>query len=510
VNIVGEFLLIRILTTLKPEMIRFYLISFLILLLPCGLYADFDFNQNCKTAYKKIFELKLNDASDLIRNERLLNPDNKISVYLEEYHNLIKILANQKESEFTRYNNSFYYRIREIKKGSKKSPWYHFCIAEMYIHSAMIKMNMGLYVSASVDIKSCRKHLLKNLKKFPEFEPNWKINGALQLLLGSIPENYKWFSDLIGFSGDLNTGFIEIDKYYSYSIQNSFSSTEALLIKSYLLYNYSDKPEKAYNFLVEKSDLDIKNPLILYFHALFALKSGYTDETIKLIETYKPDPNSFEIIYFDYLLGLSYLYKLDNRTVSSFGRFLNKNESMNYITSAYHKLSLYHYLTGNMNLFNDCKSSALTKSHVYVETDKEARAELTGNTVFHPVLLKARLVFDGGFYSEAEKLLQTNKELADSKDINIKGEYYYRLARINYKQGKQAEAEKAFLEVLKMEGNLKKYYVPNSALHIAYIYENLGENSQARKYYEKCLTLNNYEYRFGLRQKARAGLIRLE
>lgn len=505
-----EFWSIRILTTLKPEMIRFFFISFLILILPSQLYADFYFNQNCKNAYKKIFELKLKEASDLIRNERVQSPDNKISVYLEDYLNFIKILANQKESEFKRFNNSFYFRIREIKKGSKKSPWYHFCISEMYLHSAMIKMNMGSYVSASVDIKLCRKHLHKNLKKFPGFEPNWKINGAIQLIMDSIPENYKWFSDLIGFSGDLNTGFGEIDKYYSYSIKNSFSSIEALLIKSYLLYSYSDNPENAYNFIVENSDTDTKNPLILYFHALFALKSGHTNETIRLIENYLSDQNSFEIIYFDYLLGLSYLYKLDNRTVSSFSRFLDNNESMNYITSAYHKLSLYHYLTSNMNLFKSCKNSALTRAHAHTETDKEARAEFTANTIFHPVLLKARLVFDGGFYSDAEKLLITNKDIADSKEINIQGEYFYRLARTKYKQGKQEEAEKAFLKIMEMAGNLKKYFVPNSALHLAYINENLGKKVQAKFYYEKCLKLNNYEYSFGISQKAKAGLIRLK
>ncbi|MBT5089718.1 MAG: tetratricopeptide repeat protein, partial [Flavobacteriales bacterium] len=53
------------------------------------------------------------------------------------------------------------------------------------------------------------------------------------------------------------------------------------------------------------------------------------------------------------------------------------------------------------------------------------------------------------------------------------------------------------------------YYGPMSALQIGLIYEKQNESVKAKIYFEKCLSLSNFDYERGIHQKAKAGLNRV-
>ncbi|MFC2120759.1 tetratricopeptide repeat protein [Bacteroidota bacterium] len=494
---------------LKIKMIRLLSISFFSLLIPNILFAQIDFNQNCKKAYTKIFQLQFSDAEDIIKYEKNQNSDNAICYYLEDYLDCIKILVSQKESDINLYNKNFSSRIREIKKSDNNSPYYLYCISEMYFHSALIKINSNSMVAASFDLISSLKHIKKNIEKFPGFILNKKLDGVLNLFMGSVPDNYKWFTKLIGFSGDINTGLKKIDQFYTYTLNKEFLSVEGILIKGFSLHDFSDNSDNAYGFISNIQNLDLNNPLVRYTYSLFALKSGYTDKAIKTLEGYKPSLNEYRMWFFEYLLGRSYLYKLDKKTISSFNKFLHNYEGMNYIPASYQKLSWYYFLTNDLDSFEECKNSAITKGNSFIETDKQARDELK-TSKYDPILLKARIYFDGGYYDLAKKLLIDNKDIFLAQDTDKKGEYYYRLARVYHKQKNITNAKEYYLKVLEMSDILKKYFVPNSALNLAYIYEKEGSKILAKEYYEKCLNLNNYQFSFGIEKNAKTGLNRFK
>jgi hypothetical protein len=48
-----------------------------------------------------------------------------------------------------------------------------------------------------------------------------------------------------------------------------------------------------------------------------------------------------------------------------------------------------------------------------------------------------------------------------------------------------------------------------SALQIAFIYEQKKEFANAEIYFEKCLSLSNFDYERGIHQKAKAGISRI-
>ncbi len=469
-----------------------------------GLYAQFEFNNNCQKAFKHIFWLKYSMAEDIIRSEKIKDPNNKIPIYLEDYLDCIKILTGQKESDFLKYKDKFSDRINSIKRGQKDSPYYHYCLAEMYFHSALVKLNLGSNISASFDIASSFNHIKKNLKKFPDSEENRKIHGILQLFLGSVPDSYKWLTKLSCLSGNIQTGLKELEQYCLRT-----ESIESRLIMCFSLIDYSGSSENGYNYLKNVKNLEINNPLIRYSYAYSAIKSGNNDEAIELLENYKPGEDESMLVFYDYLLGKAYLYNLDERTITSFNSFLKKYNGMNYIPTIYQKLSWFYFLNENMLSFNESRRFALTKGKVLIESDKQARNELLHKSSYDSVLLKARVLFDGGYYEKASQVMLKHKYYIDHKDNNIRGEYFYRLARINHKQNKIIDAKRNYLKVLNMEDKPENYIVPNSALQLGLIYEKEGLFAHSEEYLKKCLSLNKYQYSFGIGQKARSALSRI-
>ena len=53
------------------------------------------------------------------------------------------------------------------------------------------------------------------------------------------------------------------------------------------------------------------------------------------------------------------------------------------------------------------------------------------------------------------------------------------------------------------------YFAPMSALQIAFIYEKKKEYANAEIYFEKCLSLSNFDYEREIHQKAKSGLARI-
>ena len=53
------------------------------------------------------------------------------------------------------------------------------------------------------------------------------------------------------------------------------------------------------------------------------------------------------------------------------------------------------------------------------------------------------------------------------------------------------------------------YYAPMSALQIALIYEKQNEINKAAIYFERCLSMSDFDYERGIHQNAKSGLARI-
>ena len=139
-------------------------------------------------------------------------------------------------------------------------------------------------------------------------------------------------------------------------------------------------------------------------------------------------------------------------------------------------------------------------------SDREALAFANKNVKTDIQLLKARLLFDGGYYARAKEELDGYKAVDTKSGI----EYTYRLGRIYHNWGKTDEAVFYYMETIKNGEEMPYFFAANSSLQLGIMYEKQNDYKQARKYYLKVLDMDFDEYHFSISNKAQAGLNRIK
>ena len=120
----------------------------------------------------------------------------------------------------------------------------------------------------------------------------------------------------------------------------------------------------------------------------------------------------------------------------------------------------------------------------------------------------ACLLFDGGYYDRAFKLLK-KRTIEDFDTQKDQLEYTYRLARLTHNTGKHDEAIMYYQSTVDIGKDASYYFACNAALQIGRIYEYRNDKIKAKEFFKLCLSIKPDEYRSSLHQKAKAGLNRI-
>jgi tetratricopeptide (TPR) repeat protein len=173
------------------------------------------------------------------------------------------------------------------------------------------------------------------------------------------------------------------------------------------------------------------------------------------------------------------------------------------------KLSWFYYLKGDMENALAYRALILKRGGTEAEADKQAQEEASRGTWPNRLLLKARLLNDGGYHHEALQLLE-GRSIRDFAAPEDKLEFTYWLGRIYDDSGRKQDAITAYLTTLQAGSQSSRYFAARAALQIGYIYESQGQKSNAIVYFKKCISLKNHDYKNSLDQKAKAGISRCE
>jgi tetratricopeptide (TPR) repeat protein len=141
------------------------------------------------------------------------------------------------------------------------------------------------------------------------------------------------------------------------------------------------------------------------------------------------------------------------------------------------------------------------------EPDKAALQEATGAEIPDIKLIKARLLFDGGYYQRAYDLLKNaGAEYSANRKLSL--EYTYRIGRISHKMGKSPEAIRFYQQTLDDGAKEPWYFACNAALQIGLLHEEKRDYTKARSAFQRCLGLHPKDYANSLHAQAKAGLSR--
>lgn len=476
--------------------------------------AYYQFNDKCEQAYDQLIQLDFDSAHYFIQQEKTAHPQNLIPVLLENYQDFLQIVLFENESLFDQQDEQKKDRIDLWKTGPKDSPWYLSGQAQIKLQWAFARVLFDEYFTAATEINSAYHLLEENKMKFPDFvEDNMGI-GILHAMIGVVPDQYQWAMELFGFYGNIEQGMLEVREQLNSKEYQPFQQ-EALFYFTFLRLNLQSdlaRSTELLNYYQNKNFLQKsqKSPLLSFSKAILLMRMDNDAAIQHLLSDYTLYEKS-EFYYPIFLLGQTLLYQLNDNCEKYLNEYVAHYQGMNYKKTALQRLAWWSLTNDDKPGYLDYMKRVEEEGNTLLDSDKSAlkEAEMAADGIFpNQNLLKARILFDGHYYSQAlEELKKLDKSTLNQEYLL---EFHYRMGRIYHEMGGDDLAIEAYQLAVNEGADSERYFAGKAALKIGEIEESRSNYPKARQAYEKCLELDFSEYRRGIRAKAKAGLQRLE
>lgn len=492
-----------------------FAVLFILILGRLDAFANFTWTDNCKTAYDYTLKLNFKKASEYIAVEKKKNPTNKLTIYIESQIDFLNAFISERKSilDTLKANNSK--RIDQLKAHPENSPYQKFIVAELQLQSAVVRIKFEEYLGAVYQIRSAYKLLQENQQEFPQFIPNLKGLGLIHAAVGSIPKSFSWAGNLFGLNGTVRGGIDELQKLYIESSTHkeySFVKEESIIMLTFLELNL-DKRNRDYGKIrMRYQNIEAINakPLMLFSKCFFHIAAAENDSVIYQLSNRKKDPTAFQLYYLDFMEGTARLNNLDFSALENFESYSKNYKGNTYKKSVIQREAWIELLKGNTDNYQKIISTCkiVKKGENFTDEDKQAINEANQGIIPNKILLRSRLLFDGGYYNRALNEL-AGIPISNFPSQRDRLEFTYRLARIFEKLNKRDQSIEFYESTLKNGASYSYYFAANSSLLLAQLYENEGNFIKAKEYFKKTLSLRNHEYQNSIDQKAKAGLNRL-
>lgn len=471
----------------------------------------FDFNARCQQAYRDILMLKVQQGDYLLEVERSEHPDNLMGYFLQNYSDLMKLFFLENHQQYESQLFLLDKCISLMQEGPRNSPYYLYTQAVLHAQWGLIKLKFGDHLSAMWDIRKCYLLLKTNLARFPQFQPDKILYGAIRTLIGTVPANYRWVTNILGFSnGSVREGMAMLGSYVNDPGNESGAfRMEALFLYCYLRFYIQHQPKQTMDF-IQHSDLDLKNNKLFNLMTVnLAMNAHMAEYGLKVASEMSQSSDYLQLPMMSYELGLLHLYHMDlPQAVHYLNEYLDHFQGDFYIKDALLEMSRAYYLMGNTQQALKVRAEVLQRGSAVVDADKAAIHEAEKGYLTDPVILKARMLMNGGFYSQALQTIE-QKKVEDFPRVQDKIEYAYFLARIYDELGAQDKALNLYDVTIKAAEDRPEYFAARSALQAGFIFEQRRDTSKALSYFRKCLDMHEQEYKTSLDQRAKAGINRL-
>ena len=475
----------------------------------CSAGKVYDFSITCQQAYHEINCLKLNAGQQWINKARQENPDNLIPELLQSYIDFYILFFNEDPEEYKARKSHFDDYFDKLDEGPEASPFYYYCRATVLMQKACVQIKFGETMSAGFSFRRAFGMIKSNRKKFPSFTLNNMIYGPALVAAGVIPDSYKLLASIFGVKGSVKEGIGVIQGFVnSNDPWAKLFFNEGSFYYCYLVFYIQNKPDEAFNY-IKTHNLDVvNNHLLAYMAANLAMNNKETELAKNIILKRNMSPEYMAAPFWDFEMGYVKLRHLETAEAEKlFESYLDHFKGKFYIKDACEKLCWCYYLDGNYGAAEKARQRLLNSGNTETDADKQASTDAKSGIIPNTLLLKARVLNDGGYNNEALTVL-AGKSANDFAKMEEKLEFVYRLARIYDDLGNYDSALKTYNYTIGIGINRREYYAARSALQVAMIYEKQGKTDLAIQYYQKCLDMDDHEYKNSIDQKAKAGMAR--
>ncbi len=470
--------------------------------------THFTYNHQILEAQRMSQELQLFPARDSL-NTLLQEDGSNAAIYFVLHQNYwLEAFISEEDSVYDNYKELKAKVLAQLAELPDSVPYKKFALSEVHFFSAMIKAKFGDIYSAAREVNSAHNLIEENHEKFPSFIQNNKSRGIIKVYLSTVPDNYVWVIRLLGIEGNLSEGLALLHNLSNYKGEDEelkLLAKETGYVYSFALFHVAKQYGNAWAETLKVTKDYQTNGMSCFFRSNMALKMNRNETAIKVLQS-RPQGESYYPFYFlDYLLGVAKLNRMDVDAINYLNKYEQHFKGNNYVKSCLQKQSWYYLLAGNKQEYKRYKKMVLSSGISLNEDDKQAQ-NFSKKPDPNRSLLKARLLFDGGYYKKA---LEAMKDLSAKSftSQNEKAEYCYRKGRIYEKLGKQKVSLMFYEACTLIAKNSNEYYGAYACLYLGDHYLKIDDDENAKLYYERALTYeNNNEYKDSIEQRAKAGL----
>ncbi|MGL1888191.1 MAG: hypothetical protein OCD76_16870 [Reichenbachiella sp.] len=470
-------------------------------------YRDLDQSPRIHSAYQDVLKLKLNSAR---KNLESIIPSH---ADLGHYHftlslaDALEIIVTQNPDLYEAYEDSENDHLEGLEEMDDNNPYKKYYSAEIKMHWAIVKTLFLEDLKAGWALRSAYMEIEDNIEEFPEFNPNHKTLGTLQVIFAAVPESYHWILNYLGIKGNINDGYNELNKVNS---QNAFY-LESSLTKALISLNILNRELETMSTLNSLLSNNKDNLIVHYFHNIALIKYSKSEKSIASLSKIPYVGSQYlQIPHVYYLLGEVHLQKgLYEQSRGYYSTFISTYKGKNHIKDTWFKIFLNYYLENQIEMAELPWDKAKKSGRALVSADKNAASFLENDEYPNKELFTARLATDGGYFLKAELALnQINRQNITSKKDEC--EYFYRYGRLYDKTGDIESALFNYLNTIKKSGSENWYFAPSSCLQVGYIYEYRNDIEKATYYFKKALSYKKHKYKDGIDHKANSALEMLE
>ncbi len=491
--------------------ILIFIFSFILLSNSSSAYYEFD--ENLKSAYSSIISFDFEKSNILLLKEKTEKPSNDLVILYSNYIDFLKAFISEEEMYFDIFKKKANDNLKLLDKREENntSPFHQYAKAEILIQQALVKVKFREYVSAATDIRKAYRLIEKNKLAYPDFLLNNKLSGFLTVVIGAVPREYHWLVEIAGMEGSVPEGTTELKTLFKKLEKSEFVGyrEELLFYLSELYITFNSSESDLIECMIYMRPYADKSSLLRYSTSAILMKLGRNDEAYEYLKDPSTYNTGFSFDFMYYKLAICKLRKLDFTATKDFEEFIRRFKGQNYIKSSYQKLAWIESLKNNPQGYYTYMTKCRTLGSAFIDEDKDAQNEAAVVDIGNKLLLRARLLFDGGYYDRAQQEL-AGMPVDSFPKYKDQLEVTYRLARIYQKTGQEEKAIDLFLKTIENGSSATFYFAANSALLLGIIYEDKNDLDKSESYYKKCLSMGRHQYQNSIDQKAQAGLDRIK
>ena len=470
--------------------------------------AEFDYSKAIHEAYSDILHLKFEDAETVLDDVQRENPANLLPEFYRHYILFLKTFIAEEDAYYDALEE-YSKRAIDKLKAVPESPYKRYLQADVLIRRALARAKFQKFIRAGWDLNRANRLLEQNKKRYPDFIYSDKGLSLIHSFFGTLSGFQRGVISLFtSIEASIEKGVSEINAIANRVDQNSIHQTEILLAQALIALHIEKNEQRAWR-IIQSQALPGKSPLVQFFRASLAFQMRKHEKGRSILTEYYLEKESFPFYYLRYMYGVSLLNGLSPEASGPIMEFVQNFKGKTYLKEACQKMAWYHLVIKNdVTQYQYWITKVGDRGTRLVGEDVSAAAERETRKVPNRILLKARLLYDGGHYEKSLELLLKNDDLANQGEDRV--EYIYRLGRLYEALDEYDSAKMRYRSIISHADQNRNFFKCNAALRLGIMSEEMDEKENAYTYYNLCLSIDPPYFGKSLHQKAKFGLRRIK